>query len=81
MAPDIRGRTMANRSKYIMFWLVWGLGVAALTIALIQNYTTGKTMEPLWIMAIAHSYASTAIIAGLMKQKREPPVHTLSTSD
>ena len=59
---------MGQKRKYMMFWLVWGLGVAALTIALIQNYTTMKTLDPLWIMAIAHSYASTAIIAGLIKK-------------
>ncbi|MEE8326943.1 MAG: hypothetical protein V3R58_07885 [candidate division NC10 bacterium] len=72
---------MANKSKYRIFWLVWGLGAAALTIALIQNYTTGKTLEPLWIMAIAHSYASTAIIAGLLKQKGELQVRNLSPQD
>jgi hypothetical protein len=72
---------MDQKTKYRMFWLVWGLGVAALTIALIQNYTAMKTLDPLWIMAIAHSYASTAIIAGLLKQKGEPLVQSLSTED
>ena len=72
---------MDQKMKYRMFWLVWGLGVAALTIALIQNYMTMKTLEPLWIMAIAHSYASTAIIAGLLKQRGELPVQSVSTED
>lgn len=72
---------MDQKMKYRMFWLVWGLGVGALTIALIQNYWTMKTLEPLWIMAIAHSYASTAIIAGLLKQRGELPVQSLSTED
>ena len=64
---------MGQKRKYMMFWLVWGLGVAALTIALIQNYTTMKTLDPLWIMAITHSYASTAIIAGLIKKIETVP--------
>jgi hypothetical protein len=72
---------MDQKTKYRMFWLVWGLGVTALTIALIQNYTTMKTLDPLWIMAIAHSYASTAIIAGLLKQKGEPLVKSVSIED
>lgn len=72
---------MSQNSKYRMFWLVWGLGVAALTLALFWNYTAVKTLEPLWIMAIAHSYASTAIIAGLMKQKGEPPLQSMSKGD
>jgi hypothetical protein len=54
-----------------MFWIVWGLGTSALTLALFRNYTVIKTLDPLWIMAIAHSYASTAVLAGIIK-KREP---------
>jgi hypothetical protein len=72
---------MDQKTKYRMFWLVWGLGVTALTIALIQNFTTMKTLDPLWIMAIAHSYASTAIIAGLLKQKGAPLVKSVSIED
>jgi len=68
------------KKKYRMFWLVWGLGISALTGALIQNYTITKTLEPLWIMAIAHSYASTAVIAGLIK-KGETPVQSVHTGD
>jgi len=72
---------MTHISKYRMFRLVWGLGAAALTLALIQNYTVTKTMEPLWIMAIAHSYASTALIAGLLKKSGEASSQSLSTDD
>ncbi len=68
------------KNKYRMFWLVWGLGISALTIALFRNYTVMKTLDPLWIMAIAHSYASMAVIAGLIK-KGESPVQSVSTGD
>ncbi|MBC8224684.1 hypothetical protein H8E65_08855 [Candidatus Bathyarchaeota archaeon] len=40
-----------------------------------------KTLEPLWIMAIVHSYASTAIVAGLLKKSGESTVRNLSTGD
>ena len=72
---------MDQKKKYWMFWLVWGLGISALTLALFRNYTVMKTLDPLWIMAIAHSYASTAIMAGLLKQKGEPLVQSVSTED
>ena len=72
---------MDRKNKYRMFWLVWGLGISALTIALFRNYTVMKTLDPLWIMVIAHSYASTAIIAGLLKQRGEPVVQSVSTGD
>ena len=72
---------MDRKNKYRMFWLVWGLGISALTLALFRNYIVVKTLDPLWIMAIAHSYASTAIIAGLLKQKGEPLVQSVSTED
>ena len=72
---------MDQKMRYRIFWLVWGLGVIALTLALFLNYTTVKTLEPLWIMAIAHSYASTAIIAGLLKQRGGPSVQSTSTKD
>ena len=72
---------MDRKNKYRMFWLVWGLGISALTIALFRNYTVMKTLDPLWIMAIAHSYASTAIIAGLLKHRGEPVVQSVSTGD
>ncbi len=62
---------MDRKNKYRMFWIVWGLGISALTIGLFRNYTVIKTLDPLWIMAIAHSYASTAVLAGIIK-KREP---------
>ncbi len=62
---------MNRKNKDRMFWIVWGLGISALTIALFRNYTVIKTLDPLWIMAIAHSYASTAVLAGIIK-KREP---------
>jgi hypothetical protein len=39
-----------------------------------------KTLDPLWIMAIAHSYASTAVMAGILK-KVELPVQSVSTGD
>ncbi len=72
---------MDRKIKYRMFWLVWGLGISAITLALFRNYTVVKTLDPLWIMAIAHSYASTAIIAGLLKKGGEPPAQSLSTGD
>jgi len=72
---------MDHKTKFRMFWLVWGFGIAALIVALIQNYTITETLEPMWIMAIGHSYASTAIIAGLLKQKGESPVQSVSTGD
>ncbi len=71
---------MDQKTKYRMFWLVWGLGISALTLALFRNYTVVKTLDPLWIMAIAHSYASTAVIAGLLK-KGEAPAQGVSTED
>ena len=71
---------MDRKNKYRMFWLVWGLGISALTLALFRNYTVVKTLDPLWIMAIAHSYAATAVIAGLLK-KGEAPAQGVSTED
>ena len=71
---------MSHTAKYRMFWLVWGIGIIALTVALTQNYAIAETLEPLWIMVIAHSYASTAIIAGLLK-KGESLVQSLSAGD
>ncbi|MDP6457716.1 MAG: hypothetical protein QGF78_00055 [Candidatus Bathyarchaeota archaeon] len=64
---------MDQKKKYRVFWLVWGLGISALTLALIRNYMVVKTLDPLWIMAIAHSYASTAIIAGIIKKSEKIP--------
>jgi hypothetical protein len=72
---------MDRKNKYRMFWLVWGLGISALTLALFRNYTVVKTLDPLWIMAIAHSYASTALMAGLIKKSGESPAQSLATSD
>ncbi len=64
---------MDRKNKYRMFWIVWGLGISALTIALFRNYTVVKTLDPLWIMAIAHSYASTAVLAGIIKNREPVP--------
>ena len=64
---------MYRKNKYRMFWIVWGLGISALTIALFRNYTVVKTLDPLWIMAIAHSYASTAVLAGIIKNREPVP--------
>jgi len=72
---------MDRKNKHRMFWIVWGLGVSALTLALFRNYTVVKTLDPLWIMAIAHSYASTAVMAGLISKIGEPPVQKVSTGD
>ena len=71
---------MDRKNRYRVFWVVWGLGISALTLALFRNYTVVKTLDPLWIMAIAHSYASTAVMAGILK-KVEPPVQSVSTGD
>jgi hypothetical protein len=67
---------MDRKNKYRMFWIVWGLGISALTIALFRNYTVIKTLDPLWIMAIAHSYASTAVLAGIIKKREPVPAET-----
>ena len=64
---------MDRKNKYRMFWIVWGLGISALTLILIRNYTVIKTLDPLWIMAIAHSYASTAVLAGIIKKRETVP--------
>ena len=64
---------MDRKNKYRMFWIVWGLGISALTLILIRNYTVIKTLDPLWIMAIAHSYASTAVLAGIIKKREMVP--------
>ena len=71
---------MDRKNRYRVFWVVWGLGISALTLALFRNYTVVKTLDPLWIMAIVHSYASTAVIAGLLK-KGEAPAQGVSTED
>jgi len=71
---------MDRKNRYRVFWVVWGLGISALTLALFRNYTVVKTLDPLWIMAIAHSYASTAVMAGILK-KVELPVQSVSTGD
>ena len=71
---------MDRKNRYKVFWVVWGLGITALTLALIRNYTVVKTLDSLWIMAIAHSYASTAVMAGILK-KVAPPVQNRSSGD
>jgi hypothetical protein len=71
---------MDRKNRYRVFWVVWGLGISALTLALFRNYTVMKTLDPLWIMAIAHSYASTAVMAGILK-KGDPPIQRISTGD
>ena len=71
---------MDRKNRYRVFWVVWGLGISALTLALFRNCTGVKTLDPLWIMAIAHSYASIAVMAGILK-KVELPVQSVSTGD
>ena len=71
---------MDRKNRYRVFWVVWGLGISALTLALFRNYTVVKTLDPLWIMATALSYASAAVMAGILK-KVELPVQSVSAGD
>lgn len=59
---------MLSKKRFIIFWIVWGIGFAALTLGLIKEFIVGRTLEAYWIMALGHSYASSAIIAGMLKR-------------
>ncbi|MCW4049624.1 MAG: hypothetical protein NWE89_07790 [Candidatus Bathyarchaeota archaeon] len=48
--------------RKMLFWIVWGLGIAATTMGLYGELFIERTLEPVWVMAIAHAYASSALL-------------------